>query len=120
MPGKVQSYETSQVRKGPKNTLLGVKPVPLLMWQMTDRKGNIHTELGVEMEPGKIRKFPADLLKQALPVNDKLQKLLFDRLHPELAEANEDGPEAAPPGRTPKTEAVARLPKDVPLLEETP
>lgn len=90
------------------------------MWQITDRKGRIHTELGVEMEPGKIRKLPVDLMKQSAPVNDKLQKLLFKELHPQLAEANEEGPEAAPPGRIPKAEAVARLPRDVDVLEDSP
>lgn len=120
MPGKVQSYETTHAKKGPKNTLLGVKPVPLLMWQITDRKGNIHTELGVEMAPGNVRKFPADLMKQSGPVNDKLQRLLLEKLHPNMAEANDEGPEEAPPGRTPKAEAAARLPKDVDVMEDSP
>jgi len=71
------------------------------------------TELGVEMEPGKVRKFPNDLMKQSFPVGDKLQKLLFEHLHPDLAETNEDGPEAAPPGRTPKATAATRMPKDI-------
>ena len=113
MGGRVQSYETAKTRKGPKNTLLGVKAVPLLMWQLTDKKGNIMTELGVELEPGKIRKFPPDLMKQSGPVNDKLQRMLLEKLHPELAEANEEGPEEAPPGRTPRAEAAARMPKDI-------
>ena len=113
MPGKIQSYETIQSKKGPKNTLLGVKTVPLLMWQFTDRKGNVHTELGVEMSPGNVRKFPTDVIKNSGVVGEKLQGMLFSQLHPQLEEANKGGPEAAPIGRTPKAEAAAKLPKDV-------
>lgn len=113
MAGKIQSYETPKVRKGPKNTLLGVRSIPLLMWQVTDRKGVITTALGFEVEPGQIRRFPMELSKKSLPVGDKLQKLLLEQLHPELVEANEGGPTAAPPGRIPKAVAAARMPKDI-------
>ena len=113
MAGKVQSYETTQIRKGPKNALLGVRPVRMMLWQITDRKGSVHTELGVEIEPGKILKFPADLLKEARPVNDKLQIMLLEQLHPELAKANAKGPKAAPAGRTPRKSAAEKLPKEV-------
>ena len=112
MPGKIQSNETTQTKKGPKNTLLGVKPLPLLMWQLTDRKGNIHTELGVEMSPGNIRKLPTDIMKNAGPVGNKLQQLLFEKLHPEQAAATSDKPAAAPVGITPKEAAASKLPED--------
>jgi hypothetical protein len=113
MPGKVQSYETTQIKKGPKNKLLGVRPVRIMLWQLTDRKGSVHTELGIELEPGKILKFPADLLKEARPVNDKLQQLLLEQLHPELVKANAKGPKAAPVSRTPRKSAAQKLPKEV-------
>lgn len=86
------------------------------MWQVTDKKGNVITGFGVEVEPGNIRKLPSDLMKNAFPVGAKLQKLLFAQLHPELAEVNEEGPAAAPPGRTPKVEAVSRMPKDIDVV----
>jgi len=77
----VQGFEHQQKRRGPKNILIGVRPLPLLMWQRTDKDGIVQTELGVEITPGDIRKLPTDLWNKSGPVNAKLQKLLAKELH---------------------------------------
>lgn len=123
MPGNVQSYETRTARRGPKNSLLGQRELKVVMWQRTDKNGEIYTELGIEVAPGDVRKWPADLWSKALPVGPKLQRLLLEDRHPELAKrqpmevtrpkAVTEGPGRGtppPPAKLPKdfTEGVAQ------------
>lgn len=112
MAGRVKGYETVTARRGPKNTLMGQKELTVLMWQRTDKNGEIHTEIGVEVAPGDVRKWPADLWSKAQPVGSKLQELLLRQRHPEVAPAPQEvkRPQAQTEG--PGREPSPTLPKD--------
>lgn len=87
------------------------------MWQRTDKDGEIHTELGIEVAPGDIRKWPIDLWTKAQPVGPKLQRFLLEARHPETAQVTPvevTRPKAVTegPGRGGPPPAPAKLPKD--------
>jgi hypothetical protein len=120
MGGEVRGYETKRVRRAAKNVLLGVKLIPVLMWQRTDRRGDIHTEIGIEVQPGDIRKLPGDIWDKAQPVGAKLQRLLVEERHPELAvKESVTRPQAVTPGPG-RPEPQPKFPGDFDQLEDTP
>ncbi len=100
-------FESKRKKRGPKNVLLGVMTTPLLLWQRTDKDGEIHTELGVEVKPGDVRRLPPDLWNKSQPVNNNLQEMLATSLHGKKAV---ETPAAKPRS---KEAAKAQLPPEI-------
>jgi hypothetical protein len=90
------------------------------MWQRTDKDGLVHTEVGIEVKPGDIRKWPSDLWQKAQPVGNKLQYLLLQERHPELAkEVQQQEPvraQAVTPGPG-RPEPTVNLPADFEITD---
>ena len=94
------------------------------MWQRTDKNGEIHTEIGFEVAPGDIRKWPVDMWSKAQPPAKKLQRMLLEQRHPDIAKQTPQDEVTRPkavtpgPGLPEAPVAASKLPKDFEL--ETP
>ncbi|MHA2335075.1 MAG: hypothetical protein ACXAEU_23805 [Candidatus Hodarchaeales archaeon] len=80
MAGTVTNYE-SKKRADKVKSLQGVKKVPLVVAQYADQRGDVGVILGVEVERGDIRVFPADTWGKLGKIHTWLQELIDEELY---------------------------------------